>query len=538
MVYNGPSKGCRKCRARRIKVSWSISPDLTELSRGGQCDQRRPACAKCTTKKTPCPGYGDVFEKAHRDETVKIVRRHSKKSSPTLTRRGPPAPNVNSLQLPLYIPLSLSQDAEYHALGFFFLHYSSNHDPQTTCSFFGILPTMYANSSASSSLSKATRALALQVANLHNLRRDESATEHRIYTEALTQTNQAIAGPTQSKSDELLMTTLVLDAYESNKATFGSTNQVSHFGTHILGSVALLQHRGSLNYRDEMSWRLVIATRNRLLYHNRNGVTEGAGLEGISAVWDGGVMAQLEGVAIEADTLTFKFSRLQHLMKMNYSVRNNADYEAKLRSILSSAINLATECDLWRQNIPLAWKPIPTRGCMLTSSIQAAALYEHAIPTIYTSISIANSLNHQRITELSVLALIHECIVAISAKAAQNQPQTQGKLPNTLLGRVQILVDEVCASVPYLTLDVSEMTSTVSSTLPTPNHNVACLWDTTEHRRQVAASGLYMMYSTLRRVLEVVGDGSMLGGKEDVVREGQVDWMIRQSHRLREVLHL
>jgi hypothetical protein len=374
--------------------------------------------------------------------------------------------------------------------------------------------------------------------------------EHRIYAEALAQTNQAIAGPIQSKSDELLMTTLVLDAYESNETVFGRKYRKSHFDKHILGSVALLQHRGPLNYCDDTSRRLLVATRNRLLYSVRNRFIKSAGLEAVSAVWDSTTTALPNGVAIEADTLAFKLSRLQHLLKMNHQtlashdsvneclIQSSAVGDTRLQRILTSATNLAIECDRWLDALPPTWKPKPVPGCTLSSSIKAAALYEKVIPTVYTNLSIANLLNRQRITHLGVLELIHRCTVASSAKTVQRKSPKDRDLPAMVLARTQILVDEICASAPYLTVDVSDKASVVSPVLPTLNKSVLCHWDTAEHRRQVAASGLYMMYGIFNQALAIVGDRGVLGGLDNVIREGQLDWMVRQSYRLRDILSI
>lgn len=409
---------------------------------------------------------------------------------------------------------------------------------------------MFSKSSPSSPLSRAATALALQVVHLHNLRGDVSALEHTVYAEAVSRTQEAISNPAQSKSDELLMTTLVLDAYESNRAAFGRGNCVSYARSHIIGCMALLQHRGSLNYRDELSWRLVIASRNRLLHHNGKKLTELSGLETVHAVWGGGVNSRPESSAIEADTLAFQLSQLQHLLRSNHEVLSSQNTTpARLAKkatldnvhwddILTSAINLAMKCDIWRNTLPQTWKPMSLPVCTLVSSTPAAAVYEHASPAVYTSLSMANSLNRQRITELGVLELIRDCSVAILAKNGLDQPQTTEIVPPMFIGKVQILVDEVCASVPFMTMDVSASISTDSVALSVSNVSSMFPREATEHRQQVAASGLYMMYNTLEKVLEIVGDCSGLGGAGTVVREGQVDWMRRQSHRLREVLHL
>lgn len=458
--------------------------------------------------------------------------------------------NSNHLQPSQDIPRILSEGAESIALGFFFLRYSFNQDVQTTCSFLSILPVMYASSRKSSPLSNATTALALQVAQLYIPCRDYSTMEYRIYAEALAQTNQAITGPIQSKSDELLMTTLVLDAYESNEAMFRKKYRKSHFDKHIIGSVALLQHRGPLNYRDDTSRRLLVATRNRLLYSNRNRFIKSAGLEAVSAVWDSTTTAQPKGVAIEADTLAIKLSRLQHLLTMNHQITTSHDSvneslisssggdDARLQSILTSATSLAIECDRWLDTLPPNWEPIPILGCTLSSSIKAAALYEKVMPTVYNNLSLANLMNRQRITHLGVLELIHRCTVASSAKAVQSKSLKDRDLLAILLARTQILVDGICASVPYLTVDVSDKASVISPALPSPNKNGFCHWHTAEHRGQVAASGVYMMYGILNQALGIVGDMGVQGGLDNVIREGQFDWMVRQSDRLRSILSI
>ncbi|KAH7129384.1 hypothetical protein B0J13DRAFT_453281 [Dactylonectria estremocensis] len=507
MVYSGPSKGCRRCRTRRIK-----------------CDQRRPACVKCTAKGISCPGYSDVFEKAHRDETAKTVKRHAQRSNATLTPRSSLATNRISSWLSV-IPPSISQDAESTALSFFFLRYSLSHDSEASCSFLGILPEMFSRSDASSPLCKAATALALQVVHLHNLCSGASVLEHTMYGEAVARSQEAIASPAQSKSDELLMTTLVLDAYERNRAVFMRDNRESHARTHIAGCIALLQHRGSLNYRDELSWRLVIASRNRLLQRNRNNSAEICGLDTINTVWDGGVNARPGSAAIEADTLAFQLSQLQQLLRTNQEVPTCQS---------TTAINLAIKCDIWRNTLPPTWKPTSVSACTHASSIPTAAVYEHVSPAVYTSLSIANSLNSQRMTELGVLELICDCSIAVAAKRGQDQPQTHRTVPPMFLGRAQILIDEVCASVPFMTMEAKAIISMDSA----PNASCVFPWGTTEHRQQVAASGFYMMHNTLEKVLEIVGDCSGLRGEGMAVREGQVDWMRGQSHRLREVLHL
>ncbi|KAH7248245.1 hypothetical protein B0J15DRAFT_449533 [Fusarium solani] len=510
MVYNGPSKGCRMCRDRRVK-----------------CDQRTPACGNCLTRGSSCPGYGDIFDKAHRDESVKTRMRHSHRSNTTSTA----APELRLTQLSPRIPPSPPSNDELDALGFFFFHYGRCYDGQATCSIFGILPGMYAKCSSNSPLAKATTALALEVAHLHRSTGGYSVVGYSTYTEAVIRTKEALTASAQSKSNELLMTTLVLEAYENARATFRKTNHgVSQSHTHILGSIALLKHRGSLDYKDELSWRLVVATRNRLLQHTWHGLDGLGAFETLRDVWDCGTGAQMYSPAVKADTLAFRLSRLKFLARRALS----------LHEILSRAINLASECSLWQNTLPSAWKVLSVPACSLPPSIQAAGAYSHVDPAVYASLSIANSYNRHRVTELCCLSLIGDCLVSLSSPEQDCRLRV---LPPALLFRAQILVDEICASVPFLTGDAAAgglraMTVLLPSVVqPSDDGNNASQMfprNKVQHAQQVVASGLFMMYSTLKMVLELLGDKAM----GNVIRDGQIEWIIRQSQRLGQILYI
>ncbi|EXA46674.1 hypothetical protein FOVG_04017 [Fusarium oxysporum f. sp. pisi HDV247] len=511
MVYNGPSKGCRRCRDRRIK-----------------CDQRQPECLNCSTRGSTCPGYRDIFDKAHRDETAKVWRRHSRHSRKTVTLGAPPTLNFGPMQI--YPPRSILSDPESNALNFFFLHYSLCQNIEETCSFFSLLPDMYAKSDVSSPLNRATAALALQVAHLHFSRGGESRMASTVYAYAVVQTKQALAAPAQSKSDSLLMTTLILEAYESAKGIFGREEKLSSQShMHVLGSIALLKHRGPLNFKDELSWRLVIATRNRLLHHTSHGADELAAVDAIVDIWGHGNVKRPKGPSVEADTLAFRLSQLRLMV--------TAENSLNLQTIIDLATDIASQCAIWHSALSSRWRPISIPTYTLAPSIQFASTYEQVAPTVYANISIANSVNRQRTTELGCLSLIGSCLVNIP----HQEDGHQTGLPSTLMARAQILVDEICASVPFLTGDVTagELWSHavfVPSVVREPSYGSGrgcpVPENTTKHAQQVITSGLYMMYGTLTAVLRI------LGNMRTVLRDGQVRWIIGQVDRLRHVLHI
>lgn len=582
MVYRGPSKGCKKCRSRRVKVSLNAVPAC--ISRVTlsikKCDQTWPACVNCSERGNLCPGYRDIFERIHRDETVKVIKRNSKPSSSTISAsetlptsricifsHRQPLGEILDSGLDLDAQGGLSDTAEIfsgmlfstpgdvvsEALSFFFLQYGLN-DAQATCSFFNFLPAMYSSSSASSPLAGATAALAVQVVGLHKGHGAETVMAHRLYAEAVIRTKDAIGNPRQSKSDELLMTTLVLEAYESTKATFGKSQLASQPQGHLLGSIALLKHRGELNYRNQLSWGLVVATRSRLLRQVRHSVDKMANIEALCDTWNGG-QNKPQSPAVETDTLLFELVRLQCLLQHLQSGRSRGQHRVQgddadthapnkvmndgehFPSILSGAIHLASACSNWYTGLPLSWQPVPVPACAFAPSIQGPGVYEHARPATYTNIYIANSLNRHRVTELGVIFFIRKCLTAISDRSKEEELLLLG-----LIDRAQFLMDEVCASVPFLFGDMAtpgmktEDTLALHSPVPSAQEERRSFPDnTTEHERQVSVSGRYMVYRTLTAVLELLGEGGHLGGNRAAMRGGQEEWMRRQVARLERV---
>ncbi|KAK3356344.1 hypothetical protein B0T25DRAFT_496879 [Lasiosphaeria hispida] len=552
MVYNGPSKGCATCRTRRIK-----------------CDQARAACLNCCRRNTVCPGYDDVFERMHRDETFRVTKRNSQEgvspraslvsrktlvfetaNCPTAEANTQSGTAANDAFLP--VPSAIPSDLESTALGFFFHHYGgadANRDIEATCSFFEFLPTMYARASVSSPLSRAIAAFGISVANLHSFRRGNATAACRFYVDAVAGTKRAIPDPTRSKSDELLMTTLVLEAYEGISSSFQHHRQLH---AHAFGSIALLKHRGALNGRSELSLRMAVAVGGRLI---RDAIGGMANLAAVRCLWEDIGVTKSRSPAVMADLLALELAQLECL-RCSLGVlplegpRDAAGEVDPYPTILSKASDLASRCMQWRATLPRDWQSCAVPCCALAPSIQAAGVY--SCPTssnphcnIYRNLSVANTLNRHRITELRNLALIQTSLAAI--------PDDHGRYyevspPFDLAKRAQLLVDEICASVPFFAGDVANFAalhardairlphmSLIPPSPASPDNVVTFPEDKARYTRQVVTSGMWMIHGTLVAALEIVAENQALGA---VPREGQVLWIGNQISRLRAVFML
>ncbi|KAF2108234.1 hypothetical protein BDV96DRAFT_556678 [Lophiotrema nucula] len=448
---------------------------------------------------------------------------------------------------------SILPNVEDDALSFFFLRYSQSHDLNTTYNVFGILPDMYAKSTMSSPLNYATRALALQVTHLHRTHGAKTFVGGELYAKAVSYIKEAVTVPDKCRSNELLLATLVLEAYDNVNTTFGKREDgAPHSSSHLRGSIALLQYRGTLNYGDELSWRLVTATRNRLIqdsWHSADGL---AGFEAIQKIWDNEAAGKPRGPAVDADTLAFRLAWLRHLYRTVLSNGSLSRDEQKisdteqLKQIVFKASHLANDCALFKSTLPVSWQPASVPATSLAISIQAASVYEHVTPTIYAQLSIAHSTNRQRLTELGCISLIGSCVANITMRGDLQQRQ-RGLLPPPLLVRAQDLMDEICASVPFFTGNVTADTSNTSTVLvpsvaqisaERKNGNCTLPENIAKHTEQVMASGLYMMYFTLTASLDLVGGNKVIDLLGNSLRDGQEEWIVGQVNRLKDILPL
>ena len=103
---------------------------------------------------------------------------------------------------------------EQTALGRFFVDHLDTHRSDTILSFFLHLPEIYKKAGVNSALNLAVAAAAeVNFANRHDLPEMRVAAADK-YGQVVKQLQNDVADPRLAKSDELLVTTLLLGAYE------------------------------------------------------------------------------------------------------------------------------------------------------------------------------------------------------------------------------------------------------------------------------------------------------------------------------------
>ena len=164
------------------------------------------------------------------------------------------APSVSPRLLP---------DTEAECISFFFNYYVDvTTDREAQVGYLELLSPLHGKVRPGSPLSLATSALATNITFAAFGRSLDSELPCALFSKALTMTQSAINDPVQSRTDETLVTVLLLGACDIIGRT--ARSQLPS-GIHKNGAFALVKHRGALNFESELSRQLLIAVRHHTI---------------------------------------------------------------------------------------------------------------------------------------------------------------------------------------------------------------------------------------------------------------------------------
>jgi len=451
-----------------------------------------------------------------------------------------------------HIPHSLVPDAIAWALDFFFLSYCVFEDKDATTSVFRLLPGMYAASEWSSPLCLATRALAVNVTGLWSLRSSDITEARRLYSQAVTRVKIAVANPLESQSDELLLATQVLEAYETINTEYQRPSSASvSRGLHASGSMALLKHRAALNNQSKLARHIALAVRRRWI---QDAITVRQCMEETQdIVWwqdDDGPLPLDPAAAV--DNLAFKLFQLRRLWRLSASGATSlmnfpvpaVDRNPCGRSMLSHAVSLHEECTRWVDVLPDRWYPTSVHRQDVDESVKAAGMHGTTCH-VYSNLSVASTWNWYRIIEFGVLQLLLH--MRLGTRASSN---TSGAQVAEMVSRMQAIVDGICASVPYCTGDITDPSSPLLGgtirfphvhILPSPSavdpSPTTLPESISQHEQQLASSGAMLMHRTLTTIVGMAEDQDTRCHGLQTLHPGQVEWIKSQISRLYRALH-
>ena len=220
-------------------------------------------------------------------------------------------------------------------------------------------------------------------------------------------------------------------------------------------------------------------------------------------------------LALESSLLAYRYgkalpvsllSETAGLVALDIELRPKSGFDeiSWISHLISQAKTVDLNLAAWLETIPSSWLPNRIAGEFVPPTVREAGMYRDC--DIYPDILVATTWNEWRAARLKVLALI-----------ARYQSDDQ------VLANIQLLADDICASLPFHLGDRTEMT---------PMYVARSVYPSAEgepipqgHHQNATAFGGWYIYAPLREITNV----SMH------LREGQLMWVLGQLKRLAKI---
>ncbi|KAF1810197.1 hypothetical protein P152DRAFT_102382 [Eremomyces bilateralis CBS 781.70] len=427
MVYYGAlSKGCQRCRQRKIK-----------------CDQRRPGCLKCEKAKTPCPGFRNLNDVMFRDESLRIIKRVRKtyddnapleQRAPLIVHNAVPtvqlqsngsdgATTADSPRVPRVLPLPIIE----MAANFFFAKYTCD-EPPLSSDFFSWLAKMYNQNQPNYAFRAVIEATGMAGISNVNYAPEIASKAKERYVEALAATKQALNNPHESVSDATLVTVINLGIFEF--ITFEDWDLYHSWSAHLDGATALLQLRGQEQFNHERGEQLFAQFRSQLLYAClQQDLAPPQALRELHQDFRGSIRGKPRMTVKPGQMIDISY----RLLDLRAAIKNGdmTDHDA----ILDVAIQMDNDLKSWRASLPPVW----AYATVDAHDIPAGS-YFGGKQHVYSSPYIAQVWNNWRTQRILVNRIIFDHQPPYDT-ASRSQEYF-------LLSLIQELSVEICISAP------------------------------------------------------------------------------------------
>ncbi|KAF2475302.1 uncharacterized protein BDR25DRAFT_213918 [Lindgomyces ingoldianus] len=423
MVYYGVvSKGCQRCRQRKIK-----------------CDQRKPVCLRCEKAKIQCPGFRDLADIMFRDESKRIIRRSRmlhegaqvKQPSAAVVQEVVPALStvsaVSASPPPISIPYALSQPINEIAAHFFFAHYSCD-EPPLSKEYHTWLMQMYFEDRSMNNIRPAIEAAGMAgISNIFYAPYIAWKAKEQ-YVRALVATNEALGDPVESIADTTLMTVILLGLFE-----FINIEDWDHYrswAAHIEGATALLQLRGPEQFNYELGGQLYMQLRSQILFAcTQQGVAAPLALLQISNTYRGSFMEKHRKKNKPSPMGDIYF----RLLNLRSGIRSRNISDPKV--IRKAAVELDNDLQAWRATLPSSWI-----YATVDAGNTSPGTYFEKKRHIYSSPWTAQVWNSWRTQRILVNQIMHQNEIHYDAPNNANHPSA--------LSIIRQMSTEICISAP------------------------------------------------------------------------------------------
>ncbi|KAI9720446.1 MAG: hypothetical protein M1812_002952 [Candelaria pacifica] len=434
----------------------------------------------------------------------------------------------------------LKQNAQDTSICFFFHHYGATSiDPEARNGFNQLWQPMYLQGSSRSSLRLATAAITVNITSMWCFQGCDMRLAWGLFSEAVTAAQEALYDPVESIKDEMLMTVLLFDLYDSLILHYAPIPL--GYPSHKYGALAMVEHRGLTNLATSQSRALLRAVRHSFVSHSLSSRTPFP--ERLDYLFDH--LSVNDTKASTLDLISVRLSRIQSrqwtLRLENCLSRSFEERRSCFEVIIAEALQVENLLLAWSASITdHSWFPEYIARDSVTSSIQNAGFYGSTC-SVWTDLEVAGTWILFFIRYITALQMIRQSF-ADEPSLLENNPQNQ-----TLLYRankkIQKLADDICKIIPFYLGDSKIPKNPIYNTStefpftfrinPSIGLPVLIPTENSDHQKRASASGGWILFPqlvNLWRFAEPEDDAIPI-----LLREGQLNWIKGQVRRLQNI---
>lgn len=222
-----------------------------------------------------------------------------------------------------------------------------------------------------------------------------------------------------------------------------------------------------------------------------------------------------QNTANRLTVISAKAAQLRALAETVFHTQNMLVSANEIHRILNVALEVDSQFNIWAQSVPEGWAWYPASGFDCPpEKPKELFIYEDRID-FYAEPNMAKTWNSYRSRRMVVLFSILDCLCRLGPSYVLDFSYNA----RDPLKITQELVDDICASVPYLFGTRTFGGPTDRACFEYPYHGTTKL--SADHRQAVAAHGALSLLEPFKTSLNAVG-----------LRRGQKKWITAQMMRL------
>ena len=418
-------------------------------------------CLQCIKSKRTCLGYRDLSDFFFRDETpttkLKATRTQYRASKAGSTRT-PQHNGSNTISRSKHrtqnpdlfpkipsntIPKALQESWQQAALCFFLPNFVEIRPREESSRDFMVhLPPLYTNAKPDSTLAAATSALALGALGGTTGRLELKSEAMKQYGIAMARMNRALMDPSQISNDSTLLSILLFGIFEDFTCSLES---LPSRGKHAQGAMALIRYRGMEILQDPRSLKLLNAVHYQVLV---NHVFRCEPIDTLNFIvttdnWCEFPALEKDKPANRLTFLTLNLPNLRAAALKIFSMPQCDEKTEKVLKLMEHAKRLDQKLSAWSLDIPESWQYKTVAFVHELDTIETSEAYYGAIHK-YPDLWVAFAFNKWRTCMIYTHAIILNCAEWLSTSSHVTRTELS-EARNAL----QVMVDEICASVPF-----------------------------------------------------------------------------------------